>query len=193
MILSNIHKHYKTTLWKKCQFLSLCFLAFASPLFLLCSAISIWWYLAGFFCCNQTHRFISVILWHDLNQFPSTLTSWRVAVRDGTLQLRHTYIDTPTQTLSISFTFTHMVVKAQRQVPIYPHTRHTHTHSYWWFTTSLFSNVLLASSLQLPFVTADRSWQQHLSILPLSLLCQPTLFLSTVTSVSFLTWRKNWG
>lgn len=82
-----------------------------------------------FFCCNQTHRFISVILRHDLNQFPSTLTSWRVAVRDGTLQLRHTYIDTPTQTLSISFTFTHTVVKVQRRVPIYPHTRHTHTHT----------------------------------------------------------------
>lgn len=108
------------------------FSAFASPLFLLCCAISIWWYLAFFFfffCCNQTHRFISVILRHDLNQFPSTLTSWRVAVRDGTLQLRHTYIDTPTQTLSISFTFTHTVVKVQRRVPIYPHTRHTHTHT----------------------------------------------------------------
>lgn len=51
----------------------------------------------------------------------------------------------------------------------------TNTHAKQWFTTSLFSNVLLASSLQHPFVTTDRSWQQHLSILPLSSVCQPTL------------------
>lgn len=57
------------------------------------------------------------------------------------------------------------------------------THSYRWVTTSLFSNVLLVSSLQHPFVTAGRSWQQHLSILPLSSLCQPTLgFPSTQTT-----------
>lgn len=130
MILSNIHKHYKTTLWKKCQFLSLYFQLLLHLCFFFVvpfQSDGIW--LFFFFCCNQTHRFISVILRHDLNQFPSTLTSWRVAVRDGTLQLRHTYIDTPTQTLSISFTFTHTVVKVQRRVPIYPHTRHTHTHT----------------------------------------------------------------
>lgn len=51
----------------------------------------------------------------------------------------------------------------------------TNTHPKRWFTTSLFSNVLLASSLQHPFVTADRCWQQHPSILPLSSVCQPTL------------------
>lgn len=75
---------------------------------------------------------------------------------------------------------------------IHPHTRwtsrtwHTHTHrckqNGRWFTTSLFSNVLLASSLQHPFVFTDRSWQQHLSILPLPSLQQPTPLLSTATS-----------
>lgn len=45
----------------------------------------------------------------------------------------------------------------------------THTHAGWWFTTLLFSNVLLAPSLQHPFVFADRSWQQHLSIHTFSL------------------------
>lgn len=65
-------------------------------------------------------------------------------------------------------------------------TWHTHTHrckqNGRWFTTSLFSNVLLASSLQHPFVFTDRSWQQHLSTLPLLSLQQPTPLLSTATS-----------
>lgn len=73
---------------------------------------------------------------------------------------------------------------------IHPHThRRTPTcdtyrskHAGRWFTTTLFSNVLLASSLQHPFVFADRSWQQHLSILALPSLRQPTPFLSAVTS-----------
>lgn len=75
---------------------------------------------------------------------------------------------------------------------IHPHARwtsrtwHTHTHrckqNGRWFTTSLFSNVLLASSLQHPFVFTDRSWQQHLSTLPLPSLQQPTPLLSTATS-----------
>lgn len=136
---------------------------------ILCSAISISWCLL-FFSCNQTHRFISVALRHYLNQFPSPFPSWRAAVRVGTLHLG-THLYTYAQTLSVSFT--HTVTKAHRQAHI--RCTQVQTHSYRWFTTSLFSNVLLASSLQRPFVTADRSWQQHLSILPLSSLCQPTL------------------
>lgn len=86
---------------------------------------------------------------------------------------------------------------------IYPHTRwntrtgahDTHTraqrckHAGQWFTTSLFSNVLLVSSLQHPFVFAGRSWQQHPSILPLPSLRQPTLncdLLPLLNSILFL-------
>lgn len=142
----------------------------------LCSVISISLCLL-FFSCNQTHRFISVALRHHLNQFPSTLPSWRVAVRVGTLQLgTHLYAYTHT------FSFIHPRSHWSTQTGTYKtHTgllTHTHTYSYRWFTTSLFSNVLLASSLQHPFVTVDRSWQQHLSILPLSSLRQPTLCFS---------------
>lgn len=55
---------------------------------------------------------------------------------------------------------------------IHPHicwNTRTGTHAGWWFTTLLFSSMLLASSLQHPFVFADRSWQQHLPIHTLSL------------------------
>lgn len=85
---------------------------------ILCSAISILRCLL-FFSCNQTHRFISVALRHHLNQFPSTLPSWRAAVRAGTLQLgTHLYSHTHTHTFSLSFTFTHTVTKAQKQAHI---------------------------------------------------------------------------
>lgn len=133
-----------------------------------------------FFSCNQTRRFIYVALKHHRNQLPSALPRRRAA---------HLYIHC-----------------------IHPHTRwnagahdthaHTHTqrckHAGRWFTTSLFSNVLLASSLQHPFVFADRSWQQHLSMLPLPSLRQPTPLLSTPTSSPCWThscfqsfWEKN--
>lgn len=182
------HHMLKIAYFSLCPCFSLPF-----PPGILCSSISISWCLL-FFSCNQTHRFISVALRHYLNQFPSPFPSWRAAVRVGTLHLG-THLYTYAQTLSISFT--HTVTKAHRQAHI--RCTQVQTHSYRWFTTSLFSNVLLASSLQHPFVTADRSWQQHLSILPLSSLCQPTLCFPQLwppppraRSVSKLQ-RKKWG
>lgn len=65
---------------------------FLPPPGICCSAISIWQRLL-FFSCNQTHRFVSVALRHQLNQFPSTLPSGRAAVKTGTLQLG-THLDT---------------------------------------------------------------------------------------------------
>lgn len=86
--------------------------------------------------------------------------------------------------------FTHTLAGTPAQA----HMTHTHAHTRCkhagqWFTTSLFSNVLLVSSLQHPFVFAGRSWQQHPSILPLPSRRQPTLncdLLPLLNSILFL-------
>lgn len=132
-----------------------------------------------FFFCYQSHIFISVALRHHLNQFPSTLPSWRASVRAHTLQ-HGTHLHTHTHIWARTFSFIHFHPHSLRNTQTLPH--HIHTQSKQWFTTSLFSNVLLASSLLLPFVTADKPWQQHISILPLSSLCQPTQFFCNLTS-----------
>lgn len=106
--------------------LSLCpCLSVPFPVGILCSAISISWYLL-FFCCNQTHRFISVALRHHLNQFPSTLPSWRAAVRVGTSRLRtHLYAHTGgAHAHTLSFIHPHSRYSTQ------PGTYKTHTGSH---------------------------------------------------------------
>lgn len=90
---------------------------------------------------------------------------------------RHFHSLSPTQLLKHREWFTQTLNAPRR------HTKHLHTqHSKWWFTTSLFSNVLLASSLPLPFVTTDRPcnsiYPSHLyphSVSPRCFFFQPDL------------------
>lgn len=125
------------------------------------SVISITGCLLFFFfsSCNQTRRFISVPLKHHRNQFPSRKAHGRAAA---------VWV-TPVHAFHSS-THTHIGERSPPPPPCSV-TSDTHRgkHAGRWFTTSLFSNVLLASSLQHPFVFADGSWQQHLSILAFAL------------------------
>lgn len=99
---------------------------------ILCSAFSILWCLPFFFW-NQTHRFISVTLRHQLNQFPSHspileghCQDWHLVAWGHIYTHLHTY--TYTRIPSCSFTFTHTDIKAHGMV----HTntsRFTHEHT----------------------------------------------------------------
>lgn len=109
----------------------------------------------------------------------------------------HTHTHLLFHSLSSTQSLNHTDRRAKPLPDSHTHSVHTHSQSKQWFTTSLFSNVLLASSLLLPFVTADRPWQQHISILPLSSLSAHAVFHQPdlLRSSQFLSilGRKTWG
>lgn len=123
------------------------------PPSILWSALSFSWCLL-FFSCNQTHRFISVALRHHLNQFPSTLPSWRATVRIGILQLG-THLCANAHTFSFIHPHSHQSTRTDRHIKTHTH-RCTHTHNHTGDSPhhcSLMSYLLHLCNIHLSLLT----------------------------------------
>ena len=87
-----------------------------------------------FFLFNQTHRFISVPLRHQLNQFPSILLGYQTPISEGRCRCWHQADGWNTHTLALTHVHSHT-----------PHwcvsCTHTQSHTSAWFCTCTHTNT----------------------------------------------------